>query len=112
MGAQAKKTQEQLSEIVRLKKRAAENEYQAATRNLQELDRLIVQTQKGIEAAGDEAGPTSGAEMSTAFAFVQKQVAELNNLSTQRPMLLTELEAARDKLKNIIVSETVLNRQP
>ena len=102
---------EQLSKIVRLKKRAAENEYEAATRTLKHLDDQIHRTQVNIDAAGVGGDSFSGAELSTASKFVQRQLSELKRLSAERGMLLQEMEAARHKLKNIIVSETVLDQE-
>ena len=112
MKTRANNTQEQLSEIVRLKKRAAENAYQTATQNLRVLDEQIARTQTSIDVAGTDQGAFSGAELSTAVKFVQRQAADLKHLTAQRGPLLQAVEEARHKLKNIIVSETVLNQEP
>ena len=105
------RTQDQLSEIVRLKKRAAENAYLLATQNLRQLDDQIERTQASIDAAGAEQETFSGAQLNAASSFVRRRIIDLKQLMSQRGFLVKEVEAARYRLQNIIVSETVLEQE-
>ena len=102
------KTDTKLREIVRLKKRIAESEYRAVSRELESLDEKIEQMRAGIDAAQTNGEYSSGTELGAVFNFVRKQLSELQALKAARGTLVIELGAARDKLKNIILSEDVL----
>lgn len=98
----------QLAEIVRLKKQIAESEYRAAFESLKIIDAQIDALNLQISSASTEKSPSSGVELSSRLKFLQRQMAGLEDLQSCRQPLVSNLEAAREKLKNIILSEDVL----
>ena len=99
----------QLTEIVRLKKRVAESDFKKAMSNLQKLDEKIENIRARIAAANSKEGFSSGIELQGATRFVQRSMTEMTQLVAQRTELLKDVDAAREKLKSIILSEDVLS---
>ncbi len=103
------KQQLQLTEIVRLKKRVAESDFKKAMSNLQKLDERIENMRSRIVAANSNESLSSGIELQGTARFVQRLMTKMTDLFAQRTELLKDVDAARQKLKSIILSEDVLS---
>lgn len=105
------KNQDQLNEIVRLKKQIAESEFRVAQRDLDSHDAEVRSIQKLILSASEVGKNVSGTELNSASKYVSLQSGKMQELSKQRGILVRNIERARAKLQSAIVSETVLENE-
>ena len=102
------KAHSQLTEIVRLKKQIAENEFRVAQQNLSNHNAEIEAIETRIGKASNMGMTANGIELDSALKYVSKQTSKIQELIGQRGILERNLELARTKLQSAIVSESVL----
>ena len=103
------KTDPRLTQIVSIKRRAAEAQYRTVSQQLSALDTRISETQDRLHAGYNSGAGGLAADLAASERFTRKLIADLQNLRSQRAPLQMTLEQARLDLQNIICSETVLN---